>query len=487
MDTLCIPVQVAPPGIPFTNEELGDVKKKAIDKMNIVYSCCTHTLVLDAEMRMIPVSADNPTKLAYSQCCGWTTRSWTLQEGCLPPSTVYALADGIYFREAKRYGAQFNHPALHVRERIRYILRGLGMRFISPNLFMISHGGTPDTVAGCFSLSVYRDIWISYSTQYFSIWDNVNNRRQPKHTPSAASGRYAKIWNELLDRASSQPADTPAIFANLLGVSAYEVLKRNTEEDRVAFIIRQQKALPVEVLYNTGPRLQERMLTQVFDSGMAQSRDSMATLEGVSEETIGLLDMSELHTRSFKNGWVPALIGGDRISQTLEGRYYLKVFEHCLRIHKEDGETSPSMYTTTETEIPTSAFIIDSGCPTEDTITVINRVIDSPSQATRESPDETVLGHCFIYDVCSMLAMSKGIESQAQGVHLVILSRNGNRLTTRYCDPIRLTLTTKEKQSVEMLPSLKCLCKCQSTEEFVDILYGKSICPLGLTLAQYLR
>jgi hypothetical protein len=78
MDTLCIPVQAKPPEASFSSEDLGDIKRKAIDKMNVVYSSSSHTLVLDDEMRMLPVSADDPTKLAYSQCCGWTTRSWTL-------------------------------------------------------------------------------------------------------------------------------------------------------------------------------------------------------------------------------------------------------------------------------------------------------------------------------------------------------------------------------------------------------------------------
>jgi hypothetical protein len=484
MDTLCIPVQVAPPGIPFSNEDLYDIKGKAIDKMNMVYSSSSHTLVLDAEMRTIPMAADHATKLAYSQCCGWTTRSWTLQEGCLPPLTVYALADGIYSQEAERFRKQFDLGKVNFAIRFAFIL--MGKRLTTPSLVMASRGLTPKTVARCFNFSVHRDIWTLFSTRYFSIWDAYHpvmaiSRR--KH--ALMRNRYTGVWNELLDRASSQPADTLAIFANLLGVSAYEVLKRETEQERIALIIRQQKVLPVEILFNTGQRLQERLHEQNTRSAvMSQSPEHLVVLENTLEESIGLLNMSEPQTPTFKNGWVPATIGGDRFSQPHIGGRCLLVLDHCLQIHEDDKEQYACMYTTTGAHIPRSTFVLDFECQTEDKeltactkdmFIAIDRVINSSMQSAQEEPEETVLGHCFMYDPSSLLAMSIGLTDYAPGAHLVILSRSEGRLTTRYSGPIRLSRITKKKQSLDVLPVVECDCNVHDSKDFVDILYGQSL------------
>ncbi|KAF7675969.1 hypothetical protein GT037_005474 [Alternaria burnsii] len=192
MDTLCIPVQYTPSGVPM----FSDIKRKAIDKMSIVYSSSSHTLVLDAEMRTIPMAANDATKLAYIQCCGWTTRSWTLQEGCLPPSTIYALSDGIFSHKAARLAmAQCTIPV---------------------RCFRVAD---PGSVARQIDSSIQREIWTSVSLRSFSIWDPFKPEH-PKLKDLLVRDRFARVWNELLDRVSSLPADTPAIFANLLGKDA---------------------------------------------------------------------------------------------------------------------------------------------------------------------------------------------------------------------------------------------------------------------------
>jgi hypothetical protein len=480
MDTLCIPVQAKPPEAPFSSEDLGDIKRKAIDKMNVVYSSSSHTLVLDDEMRMLPVSADDPTKLAYSQCCGWTTRSWTLQEGCLSPSTVFALADGIYSRKSKPFNQRFGTWFYNTVRVGHYLVTG--KRLITPSLAMTTRGLTPETVARCFDFSVHLDIRNSFSTRFFSIWNTgSDNPMFSSQVPLVIRNKYAKIWNELLDRASSQPADTPAIFANLLGVSAYEVLKRKTEQERVALVIRQQKILPIEMLYNTGPRLRERLHAQAPGNPTIRSRDLEPVPVDTPEEGIGLLDVSEHEAQRFKNGWVPGMIQGDRISQPLRGELYLQVLERCLKIYENSKERYPYMYTTTAHEIPTSPFVLSAECQrarTPHTVcanyptTVVTRVMDSSSIS--EDAQENVMGHCFIYDPGSMLAMSKGLISHAQGVHLIIVSRDEGRLTTLYSDPIRLNRISKARRHSVALPTVKCECNIHDKKAFVDILYGKT-------------
>ncbi|KAH5429435.1 hypothetical protein HBI32_070870 [Parastagonospora nodorum] len=476
MDTLCIPVQLAPPAVPFSNEDLKDIKGKAIDKMSMVYSSSSHTLVLDAEMRTIPVSADHATKLAYSQCCGWTTRSWTLQEGCLPPLTVYALADGVYSEEARRFGQQFSFK-VNYAIRIAFLL--LGKRFATPSLVMASRGLTPDAVARCFDFSVHRNIWTSFSTRYFSIWDTYNRYTSGRQTIQDRN-KYALIWNELLDRSSSQPADTPAIFANLLGTSAYEVLKRETEQERVALIIRQQKVLPVEILFNTGPRLQERLHEQGSRLSASSQPQHLTSLGNAPEESIGLLNLSDPQTKSFRNGWVPAVIGGDRISEPLLGQHFLQVLNNCLQVYETGEERHAYMYTTAGYYLPTSKFVLNFKCQTtddeltacaRDMLIAVDRVDDLTMRSDPEESGETVMGHCFMYDPGSLLAMSAGLVEFAQGSHLVILSRSEGRATTLYSSPIRFFSISKKQQSSEGIPTIKCECNIHSSKEFVDILY----------------
>jgi hypothetical protein len=461
MDTLCIPTQTSPPAIPIPEKVLEDVKGKAIDTMNVVYSTSSHTLVLDAEMRMIPMAADHATKLAYIQCCGWTTRSWTLQEGCLPPSTLYAFSDGIYAHETARLAV----PLFTI------LLR----RFC---------GSNPDFVAQQFDSSVQREIWTSLSIRHFSIWDPLKPDL-PILKDLLVRDRFAGVWNELLDRVSSVPADTPAIFANLLGVSAYEVLKRRTEQQRVALIIRQQNVLPIELLYNTGPRLRERLSVHGSEfHARPQMLQRVTTHENTPEEWIGLLEMPELQTQSFKNGWVPASIRGDKCLQPLVAKYYLQVLEHCLQVHHNGIEAVPYMYTTVGPHIPLSTFVLDSQCSsvnshvasrTSRTFIAIDRLVDDSTHSDEGLSKERILGHCFMYDPGLMLAMCHGRVDYAPGSHLLILRQSGGRITTRYSSPIQLSRWTEEAQVLKEIPMLECKCRCPccpGIKDYVDILYG---------------
>jgi hypothetical protein len=461
MDTLCIPMQTTPPAIPIPEKILEDVKGKAIDKMNIVYSSSSHTLVLDAEMKMIPMAADHATKLAYIQCCGWTTRSWTLQEGCLPPSTVYAFSDGIYYHEAAR---------LAIRR------RALPIRwFRDPN---------PDFIARQFDSLVQREIWTSLSMRYFSIWDPLKPEL-PRLKSFLVRDRFAGVWNELIDRVSSLPADTPAIFANLLGVSAYEVLKKRTEQERVALIIRQQKVLPIELLFNRGPRLQGRLSAHDSEFHVRpQTLQRVTPQENSPEEWIGLRDMPELETKSFKNSWVPASIKGDKCLQPLVAKYYLQVLEHCLQVHHNGIESVPYMYTTVSTHIPISTFVLDSQCGainsrvtarTSRTFIAIDRLVDEPTHVVEDRSEERVLGHCFMYDPGLMWAMCRGQIDYAPGCHLLILRQSDRRITTRYISPIQLSRCTEETKGLENFPTLECECRCPycpGIKDHVEILYG---------------
>jgi hypothetical protein len=461
MDTLCIPTQTAPPAVPIPEHILQDVKRKAIDTMNIVYSSCSHTLVLDVEMRMIPMAANHATKLAYVQCCGWTTRSWTLQEGCLPPSTVYAFSDGIYFQD----DAQLAIP-----------------RFATP--FRYFRGPDLDFAAQQFDSLVQREIWTSLSVRHFSIWDPFKPEL-PVLKDLLVRDRFAGVWNELLDRVSSLPTDTPAIFANLVGVSAYEVLKRKSEQERVALIIRQQNVLPIELLFNTGPRLQGKFSVHSPGSRDRPEMLQLVTTEANTLETwIGLRAIPDLQTQPFRNGWVPASIRGDKCLQPLLAKYYLRVLERCLQVHHNGIEAVPYMYITMSPSIPMSTFVLKSQCSaingdttlyTSRTFIAIDRLIDNPTHTVEDELQERVIGHCFLYDPGLMWAMCHGRVDYVPGCHLLILSQSDSRLTTRYGSPIQLSRCSEKTLASRRISTLECQCTCPNcpgVRDYVEILYG---------------
>lgn len=487
MDTLCIPIQRMLPESSFPSDVYEDIKAKAIDGMNTVYASSTDTLVLDAEMRRLPLSTDAAAKLAYSQCCGWTTRSWALLEEHLSPSVVFALADGIYSRDVnpiRRY---------EYSTTVKINLAFLGRKF--NNLALPLRKIRAEIVARHLDFLVHCELWASLRLRSLNI-RSMYVSEYSSHTSFLARSKYAEAWNELLDRASSQPDDSTAIFANLLGVSAYEVLKRKTEQERIALIIRQQKILPLEILFNTGPRLQARLHNSGDDS-----LEDLWVPEEMPEESIGLLDRSIPQTQAFKNGWVPATIAGDKYSHPSGELFYLQVLEQSLQIHVNGEERQPYMYTIAGSHIPASTFVLDSKClstnrkvieSTEHIFIAVNRAGSSSDHGFQEEATETILGHCFLYDAGLLRAMCQSHIHDGSGghvddgsndhvhhtpsCHLVILSRSDGRITTRYNGAVRLSRVTEKEQKAKLLPVLECECNCCNhlgDNVFVDILHGK--------------
>jgi hypothetical protein len=201
MDTFCIP----PNDSSVQLLDFDDVKRLAIHNMNMVYATSMATLVLDSELQQHCNSSTQTSKLlAYIRCCGWTTRSWTLQEAGLAPETMYAVGN-----EIKR---------LQGRKIKGWSLEDQLVRRLK-----------------CLVLADGQRVW---------------KRRRLNEAEF-----YTRTWNELLHRISGEQIDVPAILANMLGASTYRVLQQKTESQRIGVMIRQHRKLPVSILYNTGPRL----------------------------------------------------------------------------------------------------------------------------------------------------------------------------------------------------------------------------------------
>jgi hypothetical protein len=216
---------------------------------------------------------------------------------------------------------------------------------------------------------------------------------------------------------------------------------------------------------------------------MSPSQLHSAPLENTPEESIGLLDLSEPQTKTFKNGWVPAMIGGDRIPKPLVGEAYLQLFADNILIHENDKERYTYMFTTTAFSMPAVKFVLEfkNKCQTQDleltvctrgSLITVSRTAGY-AQGDSDEHEQTVVGHCFLYDPGSLSAMSNGLVACAQGSHLIISRRSEGRLTTQYSGPIRFDRMTKKSQNTEHLAVVICDCNIHSGKEFVDILYGQ--------------
>ena len=108
MDTLCIPV--------------GDVYKplqrKAIRKMDFIYSGAESILILDSELRDIMGSDMSVLqRRVHMMCSSWMTRCWTYQEARLSRDWAFPFLDNLY-EPVRDYIRERDVKRLIVRSRV---------------------------------------------------------------------------------------------------------------------------------------------------------------------------------------------------------------------------------------------------------------------------------------------------------------------------------------------------------------------------------
>ena len=215
MDTLCI-----------VGEADSVVRAKAILKMALTYAAAESVLVLDPELQNISQKGLPQEQIcAHVLCCAWLTRSWTMQEARLSRRWCAQLADGffdpanaetmaysnynpgIYYKSAGNIIAEFAREAIHWYNSMPVMRR--------------------------YSLFLHPDNVIEQPLVYF-----------------------IQAWNELIKRQTSKPKDTHGIFANMLNLSASEVLAL-PHDQRMKAIFRAQEQIPLCLLYNPAPKIED--------------------------------------------------------------------------------------------------------------------------------------------------------------------------------------------------------------------------------------
>ena len=254
LDTLCIPV--APPDSPpSVVEDFNTEKMMAINTMAQIYAMATQVLVLDSELQRIRADTPSPANdieiLARLSCCSWMRRCWTLQEG--------AMADNLIFRCANGVGI----PLLPLRRK-----RAALDIVPGPALYVKAWGMIRDTIPVGIAWKTFRDVarkdpitaHLRFRLQEpLSLEAELLRRGNAGHrvfgqaSPESQLDSFCRVWNSLIYRNTTMAEDLVAVFANLLDLSAYHILQLPSR-DRMLAVLRSLEVLPVDILFNTGPR-----------------------------------------------------------------------------------------------------------------------------------------------------------------------------------------------------------------------------------------
>ncbi|KAJ3563606.1 hypothetical protein NPX13_g8140 [Xylaria arbuscula] len=219
------------------------------------------SLVLDAELMMttiktrpwFPNSTDavhrarvrlSTEARARIACSVWMSRSWTFQEGRLPPTLTIVFRNsmvisGVDYHYDRRIW-EWKSPRLFVSE-ISQPLMETGRIYVEA---MHSNGAnsfenTQDDqsisfLCECPEIELEKTL---YST--FFVKKNYG---------------FVEAWNELSGRSTTKPHDIPLIIANVMDLGNRPLLEYHTSHEMFQAIILTLKEAPLSIFFNTGPR-----------------------------------------------------------------------------------------------------------------------------------------------------------------------------------------------------------------------------------------
>ncbi|MCJ1262299.1 hypothetical protein MMC22_002169 [Lobaria immixta] len=268
MDTLCIPV----------GQDERALRLTQIDKMASIYKGAISSLVLDAELmaavlglklvsiksfyvklRRVKVRREGVDTVIRSQrlsiesrariaCSAWMSRSWTLQEGWLPPTiAVQFLDNAVVLGRISEKEGQYQE---------RSTTKGIPLVEDSRALFEAN-------------MSARRDVEETEPDNGPSLCGSKQN----EHTSSLEcdcvgialertfystffeeTTKFVSVWNELAGRSTTMPSDVPLIITNILHFENRELLKSHEDGEMFQYIILSLDRPPLSIFFNTGPR-----------------------------------------------------------------------------------------------------------------------------------------------------------------------------------------------------------------------------------------
>ncbi|KAI0142837.1 hypothetical protein GGR57DRAFT_485354 [Xylariaceae sp. FL1272] len=226
MDTLCIPVQQADLTLQLDQ----------IARMASIYKGAVASLVLDAELMdtLLPYDYNTrklwPESRARIACSAWMTRSWTLQEGALPPAVAIKCARDIIVFD---YSGE---TSMELERLYTQTQRAPPYQWQPPQMA---------------SPSKFRD-YIHAESERDDI--GVAIERELDSVLIDTRGDFASAWNKLCFRSTTHSEDIPLILTNIIDLKSRPLFKYHQNHERILAIILSLKHPPLSLFFNTGPR-----------------------------------------------------------------------------------------------------------------------------------------------------------------------------------------------------------------------------------------
>ncbi|KAJ3541928.1 hypothetical protein NM208_g1347 [Fusarium decemcellulare] len=253
LDTLCIPI-AAPDASEDEKADVSKLKMLAINQMSLVYATAFQVYILDSELQLDADVLDETTQtefLARLVCCTWMRRCWTLQEGALAKKIILnskfgpltPLIPGV---TDSSFIDTTGAPGIFIHRWILSFVRLIRLLFdeeLDDERFLMKESKPVNAHLRTGLQQILYDVIRTY--------DRARSLGQA--TGESQLEQFCKVWNHLAYRNTTQKEDVPVIFANLLDMNAWKILQYPPSE-RMTVLLRSVDYLPVDLLFNDGPR-----------------------------------------------------------------------------------------------------------------------------------------------------------------------------------------------------------------------------------------
>ncbi|SLM39552.1 hypothetical protein LPUS_10125 [Lasallia pustulata] len=244
LDTLCVPTgdEAIIPGV-------NELKRKAIKHITPIFSGASAVVILDSELQKIGPErnnengrVDDEVLAAHVLATKWMQRAWTLEEGSLARKCFFTVGDTL--QVLRQNSVVIDPLGRRICDSFRSIRQN--WKTHSPLDYAIARfkNGIPRIV---------EEILSEGRKQAFAVSSISQRREQLK---KIRVKRFVHSWNNLLRRTTTEAQDMQRIFANILDFNASSISKYHPGDGLVA-ILRSCEELPLSLLYNGGPRLQD--------------------------------------------------------------------------------------------------------------------------------------------------------------------------------------------------------------------------------------
>lgn len=263
LDTLCIPCARNA----AQTQSVGRLRNQAIERITPAVVNSAATIVLDAVFDNIPL--ENLSQLpAHILSSKWIQRIWTLEEGCLAKSCIFAIGETSYNPTTAVSG----HPDVSRLQDYSF------QKYPIARLWFLVYHILQESKRD----AIHRGVFM------LSRQDELRN--------------FVDIWNGLTVRSASYPEDAVIVFAHLLDFRSSSVLEHDRQR-RLPNLIRSCKQIPLSLLYNRGARVGSEYSPQ--DAWLPAELNGDQLISGsfleLSRNIPGSTELL-LHRSSHKNG-----------------------------------------------------------------------------------------------------------------------------------------------------------------------------------------